>query len=77
MTGLRPSERLRAFLDGHAPTNDAPQEWLSFIIYRSACAVLQEHDKDSRRRALARVPRPIRGLVEDEVRRLWNKRRGQ
>ena len=75
MTGSRPSERLRSAIIGAIPLADAPQEWLGFIVYRFAAAVLQEPDKDARRRALARVPAAIRELVEAEALRLWNNRR--
>lgn len=72
----RPSELMRAAISGELPLDDAPQEWLGFIVYTHASAVLQEPDQDSRRRALAMVPRPIRPLVEAEATRLWNNRRG-
>lgn len=73
---MRPSQSMRGALTGAIPLSEAPQAWLSFIVYKRACAVLQEHDKDGRRLALARVPRPIRHLVEAEATRLWNNRRG-
>lgn len=72
---MRPSQSMRGALTGAIPLSAAPQDWLSFIVYKRACIVLQEHDKDGRRRALARVPRPIRELVEAEATRLWNNRR--
>jgi hypothetical protein len=72
---VRPSALMRAAISGKAPLERAPQAWLSFIVYNHACTVLLQPDKPSRREALQRVPEPIRQLVEDEVKRLWEQRR--
>ena len=72
---VRPSALMRAALEGKAPLKLAPQAWLSFVVYNHACTVLLQSDKPSRREALQRVPEPIRQLVEDEAKRLWEQRR--
>lgn len=70
----RPSEKMRMAISGELPLSEAPQEALSFWVYRTASDVLSHPDKGARREALGRVPLSVRAIVEKEARRLWNKK---
>ena len=71
----RPSVLMRGGLDGRMPPSEAPQEWLSFILYKYADEVLKGSTRDARRHRLGQVPLGLRALVEEEAKLLWNNRR--
>jgi hypothetical protein len=75
---LRPSKRIVRVLRGEVPLEQEEagiQSACSFHIYEGACEVLSLPSIEARRRALARIPALIRPHVEQEVRRIFNKRK--
>ena len=71
----KPSQLLTAAIRGTIPLSEAPQEALSFVVYRAAVEVMAGCDREGRARLLDSVPEPIREVVREEVMRLWNNRR--
>ena len=70
----RPSEQLADLMSGRLAWVDAPasiQSWAGFHIYLAARQIASESDKGTRRNMLGRVPPHMRGMVGDEVKRLW------
>ena len=62
-------------VEGRRPLEQAPQEWLSFILYTEAARVLQGKTRKERQARLANVKPAIRKAVQEEAVRMWNKRR--
>ena len=74
---VRVSAVMLDVLEGRRSLSDAPQEWLSFILYTEAAQVLQGKTREERQARLANVKPAIREAVQEEAVRLWNKRRGK
>ncbi len=75
----RPSEQLESLLVGRMAWDDAPEairSWAQLAIHQAAQQIAGADDKGTRRNMLGRVPLPMRGRVEDEVKRLWVLRKG-
>ena len=69
---MKPSEQLAAILSGKmlpSEADDAVQSWLRLSVYNLAKQVLLL-PKDARRSQLDRVTIGLRGMVEDETRRI-------
>ena len=72
-----PSDELRELLTGKTAWEDAKpsiRSWARLPIYQAAVRVLDEPGKGERRNMLARIPAPIRPLVEAEALALWRAR---
>jgi len=70
----KPSEELADLMYGRLAWGDAPdaiRSWARKGIYDAAKQIIAAPDKGTRRNMLGRVPLHMRGMVEDEVKRLW------
>jgi len=65
---------LNQYLTGILPADKIPPavlSWSRFFIFEGAREIVLMEDKYERIAALAKIPAPLRGIVEDEVKRLW------
>jgi len=70
----RPSEQLDDLLYGRVSWDDSPasiRSWAGLAIFEAAKQIIGQPDKGLRRNMLGRVPAHMRGMVEAEVKRLW------
>lgn len=70
---MKPSEQLAAILSGKmlpSEADDAVKSWLRLSVYNLAREVLRL-PKDARRERLDRVAIGLRGMVEDECKRIY------
>ena len=75
---LKPSERIRRVLTGEVRLEDedpAIQSVCSKYIFDGAISILSLKDKTQRQNALKRLPEPIRPHIENEVWRIYKKRK--
>ncbi len=72
----RPTEILQAMLEGREPlsSNPAIGNWALLAIHQGAVEILTLPTHE-RRAALDKVPASLRGVMGEEVRRLWRMRR--
>lgn len=75
---LKPSERIRRVLTGKVRLEDedpAIQSVCSKYIYDGAMLILSMKDKAARQAALKKLPELIRPHIEDQVWRIYKKRK--
>lgn len=75
---LKPSERIRRVLTGKVRLEDedpAIQSVCSKYIYDGAMSILSMKDKSARQAALKKLPELIRPHIEDQVWRIYKKRK--
>lgn len=75
---LKPSERIRRVLTGKVRLEDedpAIQSVCSKYIYDGAMSILSIKDKAARQAALKKLPELIRPHIEDQVWRIYKKRK--
>lgn len=73
----RPSEKMHEVLTGqlhYELAQPAIQSACRLQIYEGACEILRLPDKETRRKALDKLPALIRPYVEEEAMRLWRTR---
>lgn len=75
---LKPSERIRRVLTGKVRLEDedlAIQSVCSKYIYDGAMSILSMKEKAARQAALKKLPELIRPHIEDQVWRIYKKRK--
>ena len=70
----RPSKQLEDFLRGKTPLDEVPasiRSWAHSQIDNAACLIIAAPDKGTRRNMLGRIPKNVRPLVEEQVKKYW------
>lgn len=71
---LKPSEEMRMVLTGELPHDEATPAVQSMCrreFFAAAVVIVKMESKETRRKALQRIPEGCRHRVELEVKRLW------
>ena len=74
----KPSVELKALLEGRQSLEDttpAVRSWARLYIYWAAEEVIEQPTRESRNRALKKVPANIRDAARQEAIRLWELKR--
>lgn len=74
----KPSDEMRRVLMGKLHYDDASpavQSMCSKEFFDAAVVIVKMESKESRRKALQKIPETARKMVHDEVVRLWNDKR--
>lgn len=70
----KPSDEMLAVLDGrlhHDDASPAVQSMIRLQYFDAAVVIVKMESKESRRKALQKVPETCRMQVQEEVKRLW------